>query len=109
MKRKGVLITVAVLLVLGALAYLQFREWKDFDWGAFLKHTRDADKLHLGIAVLLIYFDYYLRAVRWRVFISHAREVSAARLTPPTMIGFTGLALLGRPGEFIRPYLISRK
>jgi hypothetical protein len=25
------------------------------------------------------------------------------------MIGFTGLALLGRPGEFIRPYLIARK
>ena len=25
------------------------------------------------------------------------------------MIGFAGLALLGRPGEFIRPYLISRK
>ncbi|MBV9610024.1 MAG: flippase-like domain-containing protein, partial [Acidobacteria bacterium] len=27
----------------------------------------------------------------------------------PTFIGFTGLALLGRPGEFARPYLIARK
>jgi hypothetical protein len=25
------------------------------------------------------------------------------------MIGFTGMALFGRPGEFIRPYLIARK
>ena len=25
------------------------------------------------------------------------------------MIGFTGLALLGRPGELIRPYLIARR
>jgi len=30
-------------------------------------------------------------------------------LVPPTLIGFTGLALLGRPGEFIRPYLIARQ
>ncbi len=25
------------------------------------------------------------------------------------MIGFTGLALLGRPGELIRPYLIAKQ
>jgi hypothetical protein len=30
-------------------------------------------------------------------------------LVPPTVIGFTGLALLGRLGEFIRPYLIARQ
>jgi uncharacterized protein (TIRG00374 family) len=27
----------------------------------------------------------------------------------PTIIGFTGLALFGRPGELIRPYLIARR
>jgi uncharacterized protein (TIRG00374 family) len=32
-----------------------------------------------------------------------------ARLLAPTIIGFTGLSLLGRPGEMIRPYLIARK
>ena len=31
------------------------------------------------------------------------------RLIPATMIGFTGLALLGRPGELIRPYLIAKE
>src|SRR5207237_5959534 len=30
-------------------------------------------------------------------------------LLAPTIVGFTGLALLGRPGEMIRPYLIARK
>ncbi len=30
-------------------------------------------------------------------------------LVSPTLIGFTGLALLGRAGEFIRPYLIARR
>jgi glycosyltransferase 2 family protein len=30
-------------------------------------------------------------------------------LVSPTLIGFAGLALLGRAGEFIRPYLIARR
>jgi uncharacterized protein (TIRG00374 family) len=30
-------------------------------------------------------------------------------MVSPTVIGFTGLALLGRAGEFIRPYLIARR
>jgi uncharacterized protein (TIRG00374 family) len=30
-------------------------------------------------------------------------------MASPTVIGFTGLALLGRAGEFIRPYLIARR
>lgn len=30
-----------------------------------------------------------------------------ASLFPPTVIGFTGLVILGRPGELIRPYLIA--
>jgi uncharacterized protein (TIRG00374 family) len=30
-------------------------------------------------------------------------------LISPTLVGFAGLALLGRAGEFIRPYLIARR
>src|SRR5207302_8606416 len=33
----------------------------------------------------------------------------AAKLIAPTIIGFTGISLLGRLGEMIRPYLIARK
>jgi hypothetical protein len=36
-------------------------------------------------------------------------DAKTSDLVAPTVIGFAGLALLGRPGEFIRPYLISRK
>jgi hypothetical protein len=30
-------------------------------------------------------------------------------MVSPTLVGFTGIALLGRAGEFIRPYLIARR
>ena len=36
------------------------------------------------------------------------RRSSLASLFAPTAIGFTGLVLLGRPGELIRPYLLAR-
>jgi len=65
---------------------------------------------HIFHGVALIYFAYFLRAVRWQIFLRPVRkEVSIWGLVPPTLIGFTGLALLGRPGELIRPYLIARR
>ena len=109
MSRKRTLITAGLIVLLALAAWLQFREWKSFDWGAFLKHTRDAGKPQLAIAVGLIYLTYFLRAVRWKVFLRPVRHISAARLTAPTIVGFTALALLGRAGEIVRPYLIARK
>jgi uncharacterized protein (TIRG00374 family) len=51
-----------------------------------------------------------LRAVRWKIFLTPVRpKARIVDLISPTLIGFTGLALLGRPGELIRPYLIARK
>ncbi len=109
MKNKQTLITVAVLAILAGLIYLQVRTWQRFDWHRFWAETEDTRKIYLLAGVALIHFDYYLRAVRWKILLEPVKETTAARLVAPTMIGFTGLALLGRPGEFIRPYLIGRK
>jgi hypothetical protein len=107
-KRRLVILAV-VFAALAALVYLQFRTWKRFDLGVFLNETRDVNGLQLAGAVALIYSTYYLRAMRWKIFLRPVRHTTAARLTAPQFIGFTGLALLGRPGEFIRPYLIARR
>jgi glycosyltransferase 2 family protein len=107
-KRRAILLAL-VFLVLAALVYVQFRTWKTFDWSLFLARTREADPKRLAAAVALIYSVYYLRALRWKIFLKPVCRATAARLTPPQFIGFAGLALLGRPGEFIRPYLIARR
>jgi uncharacterized protein (TIRG00374 family) len=107
MKIKKYAAYAVVFLVLVGLVYLQFRTWRNFDWAILLhSHLKWRHILH---GVLLIYFAYYLRAVRWKIFLRPVRkDISIWGLTPPTVIGFTGLALLGRPGELIRPYLIAR-
>lgn len=109
MSKKRILITAVLIALLAGLVYLQFREWKRFNWHVFIERTRDANALYLASAVALIYLDYLLRAIRWKMFLKPVCEVSWRRLLGPTMVGFTGIALLGRPGEFVRPYVIARK
>ena len=109
MNKKKILISVLVLMVLAALVYLQVRTWRRFDWHRFWAATQHTQKLYLLAGVGLVYFDYYLRALRWKIMLRPVCNTKASRLLRPTIIGFTGLALFGRPGEFIRPFLIARR
>lgn len=109
MNKKKLLISALVLIVLSALVYLQIRTWRKFDWEKFWSVTKGTSITYLLAGTALIYADYFLRAVRWKILLRPVCRAQASRLVAPTMIGFTGLALLGRPGEFIRPYLIARK
>lgn len=108
MNKKRILTTAIVLAILCVLVYFQVQHWRSFDWGRF-RAASHVNLLYIASAIGLIYITYVLRALRWRVFLEPVRHSKTARLVPPTFIGFTGLALLGRPGEFIRPYLIARK
>jgi len=108
MTKKRILATAIVVAVLCALFYFQVRHWRSFDWAKF-RHASHVHPLQIASAVGLIYITYILRALRWKVFLEPVRHTRTSRLIAPTFIGFTGLALLGRPGEFIRPYLIARK
>jgi len=109
MQNKRTLITAVVVALLGILIYSQFREWRDFEWDMFWAQIGKIDKIHILYGVALIYLHYGLRALRWKIFLKPLKKTSWVGLMPPTLIGFTGLALLGRPGEFIRPYLIARQ
>jgi glycosyltransferase 2 family protein len=109
MKNKKYVVYAVVFLVLAVLVYLQFRTWQNFDWARF-RETRPQKWSHILHGIGLIYLAYVVRAFRWKIFLRPVRpEASSASLVAPTIIGFTGLALLGRPGELIRPYLIARR
>jgi uncharacterized protein (TIRG00374 family) len=110
MDKKRIVASAVVFLILAALLYLQYRHWQSFDWGTFWAQTGRIRKRHVLHAIALIYFAYFLRAVRWKIFLQPVRpNTKMMDLVSPTLIGFTGLALLGRAGEFIRPYLIARR
>ena len=108
MNKKRYVAYAVAFLVLALLIYLQFRTYRNFDWVQLVQYKLNWRHIFHGVA--LIYFAYFLRAVRWKIFLRPVRpQASILGLVPPTVIGFTGLALLGRPGELIRPYLIARR
>jgi len=107
-KQKAVLIVVVAALAV--LVYLQFRAWRSFDWAKFVEGTEGIDWSHVLVGVMFIYGADFLRAVRWKIFLRPTSpKASWTGLIAPQYVGFTGLALLGRPGEFVRPYLIARR
>ena len=114
MNKKRILLYGVVLAVLALLVYFQFRTWSAFDWPTFWKEGRRLGRVpnvyHILHAIVLIYLAYVMRAIRWKIFLRPVRrEASWWSLVAPTVIGFTGLALFGRPGEMVRPYLIARR
>jgi len=109
MKRKHAVTTAVIVVILAALVYLQFRSWQRFDWAEFWRQTRGVSLWHIAAAVALIYLSYFLRAVRWAIFLQPTKSTSVARMLPAQFVGFASLGLFGRAGEFVRPYLIARK
>src|SRR6202045_5409345 len=110
MDKKRIVASVVVFLILAFLLFLQYRHWQSFDWGTFWAQTHRIKKTHVLHSVALIYIAYFMRAVRWKIFLQPVRpKATIMDMVSPTLIGFAGLALLGRAGEFIRPYLIARR
>ena len=109
MNKKRILIFGIVLLALCLLIYLQVRTWKKFDWAMFWSRTEHVNWLYIFYGFALTYLAYVLRAVRWRIFLKPVRKTTTLRLLAPQFVGFAALALLGRAGEMIRPYIIAKK
>src|SRR5437660_10025894 len=100
--------SVAVVVILAVLAYLQSRHWRTFDWGTFWNQTHRIKKVHVLHGIAYIYIGYLMRALRWKIFLKPVRpKTSVTEMVSPTLVGFTGIALLGRAGEFIRAYVIA--
>jgi len=106
-KRSGILWLVGAVAVT-ALVYL-FRNKVHFDWAMFLQQLRFVSVGHIVAGIALIYATYWLRAVRWAVFVSPTKKVSAASLLGSQFIGFTAVALFGRLADLTRPYLVARR
>src|SRR5919197_768250 len=108
MGRNRTIATAAVVVILAVLVYLQFRTWTSFEWSKLLKY--ELQWRHIFHGIVFIYVAYFLRALRWKIFLRPVRKhASTWSLLASTLVGFTGLAILGRPGELIRPYLIARR
>ncbi len=108
MKKNQVIFGVIVLAVLIGLGlYGQHRH--PFDFHAFAEQFKKADWTHIALGVGCIYLGYVFRAVRWALLIRPNKKVPPLSLLGTQVIGFTGVALIGRVADLTRPYLVAKK
>ena len=103
------LVMGAVLALLIGLVYLQFRTLRTFHWSALSAAFGSIRWPQILFAIVLIYGAYIARAFRWSVFLRTTKPATPTEMMPAQFIGFTAVALLGRLGEFVRPYLVARR
>ena len=106
-KRNGVLWLVVVVVLAGVVAL--FHNKVHFDWTTFWQQLRYVSIGHIMAGIAMIYATYWLRAMRWAVFVSPTKKVSAGSLLGSQFIGFTAVALFGRLADLTRPYLVARR
>lgn len=108
MKKNQLIVGLVLVAALAALlAYAQHRH--PFDFHAFADNLRLADWRKIAIAFGCIYVGYLFRATRWAMLIKPHKKVSPFSLLGTQVIGFTGVALIGRFADPVRPYLVARK
>jgi uncharacterized membrane protein YbhN (UPF0104 family) len=105
--RKGLL--VGALLLAIAVVVFANRGRIHFDWAMFWLQLRHVAWGHIAAGVGLIYATFFLRAMRWSVFLSATKKVSPWALVGPQFIGFTAVALFGRLADVIRPALVAKR
>jgi len=92
MNKKRYAASAVVFLILGALIYLQFRTWRNFDWARLFQYGLSWRHIFQGVA--LIYFAYILRRCGGRFFCGRCarRRLSWSRLADGHRIHGTRLA-----------------
>jgi glycosyltransferase 2 family protein len=108
LKKKNWIVWLIGLVVLIAIVMV-VRSRIHFRWDIFWQQLKQANWKLIGVGIALIWGAYVLRAVRWSIFLKPTKPVSPFKLIGSMVIGFTGVALLGRAADLVRPYLVSRR
>ncbi len=102
------LVAVLLILVIGGAGFAFFRMRGEFRWDLFLATYKTLDPFWLAMACFMILMSYVVRALRWRIMLRPLQpHPQLWGLISATCIGFTAVTLFSRPGELVRPYLIS--
>lgn len=103
-------VALFILVLAGFILYRASSGAQGFDWSLFRATLVSLDPAYSLLAILFIILSYFGRAIRWEVMMRPLGPTpSLWRLFVGTAIGFTAIVLLGRPGEFVRPWWIARE
>src|SRR5258708_37189961 len=95
---------IIALLVLAALAGIAYQSrhklhLADFTWKKFIGSVSDANVWLLLVALVAIYGCYAIRSLRWQRFCRYIGPTTFINTYSGTLMGFSSMLILGRPGD----------
>lgn len=82
---------------------------RNLNWAEVRHSVSTADPLLLTIAIVIICLAYLFRAFRWAALLKPLSRARLSDLFAATTIGFSGVFLVGRAGEVVRPVVLSMR
>lgn len=97
---------IALCLLASALLW-----WfgRNLDWREVGHRVSNANPYLLVIAVLVVCSTYIVRAFRWQTLLKPLGPARLPDLFAATTIGFSAVFLIGRTGEFVRPFVLPMR
>ena len=98
------------LCLAGISVYLLYKlsAW-GFDWSLFLSTLWNVQPVWLAASIAATLLTYVTRAFRWQVLLNPLKSIRVGVLISTSVLGFSAIYLLGRPGEFVRPLWLARQ
>ena len=108
---RKILIILAGVILAGFVVYQSsgFIHNANFSGEKLLHAVAGANLFLLLLPILVIYGCYAVRALRWQLFQGNLGSSRFWVIYKMTLAGFAAIFILGRPGEPVRPLLLSRK
>jgi uncharacterized protein (TIRG00374 family) len=106
MYRKSLfLLVLAAIVVIVAYRVRGF----EFDWSLFFESLWNVHPGWLALSVVATLTSYLIRAFRWQILLHPLKSIGVLPLLNATLVGFSAIYVLGRPGEIVRPLLLTRR
>jgi hypothetical protein len=100
--------TILAIAVVAAFAWFAWSHYSTFAWSRFFESFGLINRYWFMGGILFALAAFTVRAVRWQALMLPARS-SFAAVWQATLIGCAACVILGRAGELVRPFLISRR
>lgn len=94
------------IFIFGSFYYV----FKDIDFVKLQEYLISADYFFVLLPVPIILFSHWVRAYRWKTMLNPIVKVNSIwNLFSSVMIGYAVNTVVPRGGEFVRPYVTSKK
>ena len=107
-RHKHRMATILAIAIIVAFGWFAWNHYSTFAWPRFFESFGLINRYWFMGGILFAFASFTVRAVRWQALMLPARS-SLGPIWQATFIGCAACVILGRAGELVRPYLISRR